>query len=146
MSYDLIFVPKSDDQSWEEALGAAEEDEVGDRPSPEIWASLLAATRQILGNEVSVAQDDTFYEVDDEATGVQLSYYAREAAITVPYWYRGERAMTIIRSVYQLAEAVEKLTGLPGFDPQLELPLPEAAARPDLAVQIFDEAAGSFTG
>ncbi|MEH0981393.1 hypothetical protein [Micromonospora sp. CPCC 205556] len=53
MSYDLIFVPRSDDLSWDDALEAAEEADSDERPSGEAWARLVAAARQVLG-EVSV--------------------------------------------------------------------------------------------
>ncbi|NMO52994.1 hypothetical protein HH310_17570 [Actinoplanes sp. TBRC 11911] len=143
MSYDLMFVPKSDDQSWDEALAAAEQDDNSGRPSPEVWASLVAAARQVLG-EVSVSDSESSYELDHSPTGIQLSYYAREADITVPYWYSGERARAIVSSIYQLASAVEKATGFPGYDPQVDLPVTEATDRPELAVDSFDQVAASF--
>lgn len=138
-----MFVPKSDDQSWEEALEAAEQDDNGGRPSPEVWANLLAAARQVLG-EVSVSENPDFYELDHEPTGIQLSYYPREADIAVPYWYSGERAKSIVSSIYQLASAVEKATGFPGYDPQVDLPVTEAITQPELAVDSFDQVAASF--
>ncbi|GIF77209.1 hypothetical protein [Asanoa siamensis] len=143
MSYDLTFLPKTDDQSWEEAMAAAEEAEDGDAPSAQVWAELLAAARQELG-EVEVFESEDSYELDHEPSGIQLSYYAGEAAISVPYWHRAERARAVVDSIYRLGAAVERLTGLRGFDPQLELPLTEAAARHDLAVETFDRVAASF--
>ncbi|MGC5022410.1 hypothetical protein [Micromonospora sp. DT47] len=146
MSYDLIFVPRSDDQSWEEALEAAEEaaeEDDDDLPSGEVWARLLAAARHVLG-EVSVFEGAYNYELTHESTGIQLSYYSREAGITVPYWYRAEGAKAIVKSIYQLGEAVEEVTGLPGFDPQLDLPLSDAVAQSELAARVFDEVAASF--
>jgi hypothetical protein len=143
MSYDLIFVPRSDDQSWEEALDAAEEAENDERPDAEAWARLVAAARQVLG-EVSVFDGTHNYELTHESTGIQVSYYADEAGITVPYWYRGEDARRIVTALHQLGEAVQAATGLPGYDPQLELPLSDAVARPELAVKAFDDVAASF--
>lgn len=84
MSYDLIFVPRSDDQSWEDALAAAEEADSDERPSGETWARLVVAARQVLG-EVSVCEGAHNYQLTHEPTGIQLSYYAKEAGITVPY-------------------------------------------------------------
>lgn len=46
--------------------------------------------------------------------------------------------------MYQLGEAVQAVTGLPGYDPQLELPLSDALAQPELAVGFFDEVAASL--
>ncbi|NYF56339.1 hypothetical protein [Micromonospora purpureochromogenes] len=145
----MIFVPKSDDQSWEAALEAAEEaaeeDDNDDLPSGEVWARLLAAARQVLG-EVSVFEGAYNYELTHESTGIQLSYYSREAGITVPYWYRAEGAKAIVKSVYQLGEVVEEVTGLPGFGPQPDLPLSSAVAQTELAVRAFDQVAASFAG
>jgi hypothetical protein len=143
MSYDLIFVPRRDDQSWEDALGAAEEADSDERPSGETWARLVVAARQVLG-EVSVFEGAHNYELTHESTGIQLSYYAKEAGITVPYWYRGEDAKAIVTAVYRLGEAVQAVTGLPGYDPQLDLPLSDAVTQPELAVRIFDHVATSF--
>ncbi|MEU2613933.1 hypothetical protein ABZ570_20455 [Micromonospora sp. NPDC007271] len=143
MSYDLIFVPRSDDQSWDDALDAAEEADSDERPSGEAWARLVAVARQVLG-EVSVFEGTHHYELTHEPTGIQVSYFAEEAGITVPYWYRGGAAQAIVKAMYQLGEAVQAVTGLPGYDPQLELPLSDAVAQPQLAVRIFDEVAASF--
>lgn len=143
MSYDLIFVPRSDDQSWDDALDAAEEADNDERPSSEAWARLVAAARQVLG-EVSVFEGAHNYELTHEPTGIQLSYYAEEAGITVPYWYRGGDARAVVTAMYQLGEAVQAVTGLPGYDPQLELPLSDAVAQPELAVRVFDDVAASF--
>ncbi|MFI5490518.1 hypothetical protein [Micromonospora echinaurantiaca] len=143
MSYDLIFVPLSDDQSWDDAVEAAEEADSDERPSGEAWARLVVAARQVLG-EVSVFEGAHNYELTHEPTGIQVSYYAAEAGITVPYWYRGGDAQAVVTAMYQLGEAVQAVTGLPGYDPQLELPLSDALARPELAVRVFDEAADSF--
>ncbi|MFG2102021.1 hypothetical protein ACGFJ5_15620 [Micromonospora echinaurantiaca] len=143
MSYDLIFVPRSDDQSWDDASEAAEEADSDERPSGEAWARLVAAARQVLG-EVSVFEGAHNYELTHEPTGIQVSYYAEEAGITVPYWYRGGDAQAIVTAMYRLGEAVQTVTGLPGYDPQLDLPLSDAVAQRELAVSVFDEVAASF--
>ncbi|CCH20479.1 hypothetical protein [Micromonospora lupini] len=143
MSYDLTFVPRSDDQSWDDALDAAEEADSDERPSGEAWARLVVAARQVLG-EVSVFEGAYNYELTHEKTGIQLSYYRQEAGITVPYWHRGGDARAVVAAMYQLGEAVQAVTGLPGYDPQLELPLSDALAQPELAVRVFDDVANSF--
>ncbi|MCI4063672.1 hypothetical protein MRQ36_14185 [Micromonospora sp. R77] len=143
MSYDLIFVPRRDDQSWDDALEAAEEADSDERPSGEAWARLVAAARQVLG-EVSVFEGAHNYELTHEPTGIQISYYPEEAAVTVPYWYRGEGARAVVTAMYQLGDAVQAVTGLPGYDPQLELSLSDAVAQAELAAGVFDEVAASF--
>ncbi|MEV0327918.1 hypothetical protein AB0H63_15950 [Micromonospora echinospora] len=144
MSYDLIFAPRNDDQSWDDTLNAAEEADSDERPSGEAWARLVAAARQVLG-EVSVFEGaHNYYELTHEPTGIQVSYHAEGAGITVPYWYRGGDARAVVTAIYQLGEAVQAVTGLPGYDPQLELPLSDALAQPELAVSVFDKVAASF--
>ncbi|MFF4894414.1 hypothetical protein [Micromonospora chersina] len=143
MSYDLIFVPRSDDQSWDDALEAAEGADTDERPGAETWARLVVAARQVLG-EVSLFEGAHNYELTHEPTGIQLSYYAEEAGIRVPYWYRGGDAQAIVTAMYRLGEAVQAVTGLPGYDPQLELPLSDAVAQPELAVRVFNDVAASF--
>lgn len=143
MSYDLIFMARSDDQSWEEALEAAEEAENDERPDAEAWARLVAGARRVLG-EVSVFEGTHNYELTHEPTGIQVSYFGDEAGITVPYWYRGDDARRIVTALHQLGEVVQAVTGLPGYDPQLELSLSDAVAQPALAVRVFDDVAASF--
>lgn len=143
MSYDLIFVPRGDDQSWEDALEAAEKADSDKRPSGETWTRMVAAVRQVLG-DVSVFEGAHNYELTHEPTGIQVSYFAGEAGITVPYWYRGGDARTVVTVMYRLGEAVQAVTGLPGYDPQLELPVSDAVAQPELAARVFDEVAASF--
>ncbi|WP_416900444.1 hypothetical protein [Micromonospora echinospora] len=143
MSYDLIFAPRSEDQSWDDALRAAEKADNDERPSGEVWALLVTAVREAFG-EVSVFEGAHHYELTHEASGIQLSYYAEEAGITVPYWYRGGDARAVVTAMYRLGEVVQLVTGLSGYDPQLELPLSDALAQRERAVSIFDKVAESF--
>ncbi|WP_432978938.1 hypothetical protein [Dactylosporangium sp. CA-233914] len=88
MSYDLAFLRKNDDQSWDQALEALEErvEENTDTGSPdaEAWAHIAAEAQQLLG-DVELHQNAKFFELDHEPTGIQLSLYGDEAAITAPY-------------------------------------------------------------
>ncbi|MBU2663755.1 ERO1 family protein [Actinoplanes bogorensis] len=143
MSYDLTFLIKEAWQSWEEALEALEDAEPDGLPDSQVWAGVLHHARAVLG-EVSEHRDDDYYELDHEPTGIQLTLFTGEAGITVPYWYKGEDARRIVRTIYQLGRIVEEQTGLSGYDGQVELPLAEAVNRPDLASAVFDQVAASF--
>ncbi|GAA4969084.1 hypothetical protein [Actinoplanes utahensis] len=149
MSYDLTFLVKSDGQSWEDALEALEEraeDEAGGgAPDGAAWERIVADARGLLG-EVALHAEDGFFELDHEATGIQVSLYDGEAAVTVPYWYAGERAEPVVRLIYQLGLSVERHTGLAGYDGQVGMSVADAAGRPELAVSIFDQTARSFAG
>jgi hypothetical protein len=147
MSYDLTFLRKNDDQSWDQALEALEErvEEDADTESPdaEAWAHIVAEVRQLLG-DVELHQNAQFFELDHEPTGIQLSLYGDEAGITVPYWYAGSGAAAIVGLIYQLGLIVERHTRLVGYDGQVGLAVVEAADQPQLAVSIFDQVAQSF--
>lgn len=143
MSYDLTFLRKGADQSWDEALRGVEDDASGDLPDGDVWAAIVVAAEQVIG-EVSAQTGGRFYELEHEPTGIQLGLYANGAAITAPYWYKGEQAETVVRAMYELSRIVEQHTGLTGYDVQTELSVKESAARPELAVTIFDQVAASF--
>jgi len=143
MSYDLEFLRKGADESWEEAFEAASDAGAGEAPDTQVRAALTGAVRELLG-EVTVHEGERYCELDHSPTGIQLNLYRHSAAITVPYWYSGTDAATIVGQIYALARIVEEHTGLIGYDPQTELAVTEAAAKPDLAVEIFDRTAASF--
>lgn len=152
MSYDLTFLPKTEDQTWDEALDASEQRVVASMRSgapsagydPEVWARLVAAAREELG-EIEVFEGDESAVVSHDS-GIQLSLYAHEAAMTVPYWYGGEEAEAVMARVFRLATVVERETGLQGYDSQLGLPLAEAAAELGLSRGTFDRVAEAMAG
>jgi hypothetical protein len=140
MSYDLIFLPKAADQSWEEALAAVEGDDGSVGASVEGWRGLLSAVRFLLG-EVTVAEGPGHYDLTHEPSGMRVSWFPQGAGISAPVGSRGEDARAVVAQLYQLGEVVAGETGLPGFDPQLGLPLVEAATVPDLAVEYLEKSA-----
>jgi len=142
MSYDLDFVRKTADQSWDDALDGTEEDTDGE-PDAQIWARIVSDARAILG-DVELHSGGDYFELDHEPTGIQLSLYANDAGITVPYWYAGQEAQEIVRTIYRLAAVIEEHTGLTGYDGQVGLPVAEVAERPELAAAGFDMVAASF--
>jgi hypothetical protein len=74
MSYDLVSVPRTDDESWDDALESAERDETTTPPNASASPRILTAGQQILG-EVSVFEGDENYELTHEATGIQVTYF-----------------------------------------------------------------------
>jgi hypothetical protein len=103
MSYDLMFLRKDDDQSWDEVLEEAEEweaeDGTGGPPDAAAWALIVTDARRILGAEVEEFRSAEAFELSHGPTGIQVSLYNAEAGITVPYWYKGADAMVIIELV-----------------------------------------------
>lgn len=144
MSFDLTFVRKSDDQSWEDALVAVDDFETDGAPDAGAWARIVDDARQILG-DIELHNGGDYFELDHEPTGIQLTLYADEAAINVPYWYSGAEAQEIVRTIYRLAAVIEEHTDFSGYDEQVDLPIAEAARRPELATGSFDMVAASFT-
>ena len=49
---------------------------------------------------------------------VQVSLYREEAAVTVPYWYDGDKAHAILIEMYAFAELLTRESGLTFYDPQ----------------------------
>lgn len=141
MSYDLVFLAKTPEQSWGEALEAAEErleheDEQGGLLDPAVWAGVLAGVREILGS-VDISVGDSFVQLVHEPTGISVMYSPDEVDVSVPYWTRGDAARQIVDVIYRLAAIVERETGLPGYDPQMDMPVADAAVDIDLVNQSF---------
>jgi hypothetical protein len=147
MSYDLTFLSKNDDQSWDQALQAmeerAQEDADTGSPDAEAWAHIVAEAQQLLG-DVELHESAQYFELDHEPSGIQLSLYGDAAGIAAPYWYTGSDAMAIVGLIYQLGLIVARHTRLVGYDGQVGLALAEAAGQPELAVSCFDQVAQSF--
>jgi hypothetical protein len=137
MSYDLEFLRKAAEESL--ATG----DDGAQALDADVRAAVTAAVRDILG-EITVHEGELYCELDHAPTGIQVNLYRHSAAITVPHRYSGAEATAIVRQIYDLGRIVEQHTGLIGYDPQTELPLAEAAARPTLAAEIFDRTAASI--
>ncbi|MEU6717506.1 hypothetical protein ABZ897_39085 [Nonomuraea sp. NPDC046802] len=108
----------------------------------------MAAAVKVVPSLVAAQADDGSGELNEEATGIQLTYDPDSASITVPFWYSGEAARDTIDRMYTLGRIVEDVTGMEGHDPQLGLPLTEALSNLDAAVAVFDQVADmlSYTG
>lgn len=104
----------------------------------------MDGTRALLG-DVDVFETDDAYELTHLPTGIQLTYTADGAGISVPYWYTGCRAEEMVRAIHRLGRMVETVTGLASYDPQLDASLSEAATRPDVSAGTFDEVIRNMT-
>lgn len=130
MSYDIFFVRRDPGQSFEDALDGVEESYEGGDPGPlteqdlELWDVVLPLARDILGAQVEVTQDDEeTRELTDPVTGVGLTLLEGEFEIHVPENRSGADDLDVMSTVYDLARAVEDVTGLEGYDPQLGEPV-----------------------
>lgn len=139
MSYDLIFARLAPGQTWDDYLEEDRDFEEDSELAPQAWQRIVARVREILPNAV-----DAGGELDDESTAIQVLCSADDASIQVPYWHEGAAARQVVTAMYQIAAIIEEETGLRGFDPQIEVPISDAAARIDDAVAVFDNIAASF--
>jgi len=126
VSYDIVFLQKSADQTWEEALEAIEvramEKEPWDSPASEAMRSEWNRIADLLlecNPGMSKFESTNSLELTDENTGLQVSLYASEADISVPYQHAGDTAQEIMALARKLALILEKETGLVGYDGQL---------------------------
>jgi hypothetical protein len=132
VSYDIYFVRRDPGQSFEDALDQIEESFQGD-PGPlsdvdrEQWETILPLARRILG-DVEVFDDEATRELTHPATGIELAVFNGEVALRVPFGDFGEGSVEVMGKVYELARAIERATGLEGYDPQLEEPVTDQPA------------------
>jgi hypothetical protein len=129
VSYDIYFVRRDPGQSFEAALDATEESFEGD-PGPlsevelEQWDEVLPVAREVLG-DVDEFGDETTRELSDPKTGIQLALFNGEITIHIPFGDNGDKSVDVMARVYDLARAVERVTGLEGYDPQMQEPVSE---------------------
>jgi hypothetical protein len=127
MSYDILFDP-------------AEEAEP--RPLDQrAWEQIVTGARAIFGDDITANAADGSYELVDGPTAIQLTCDDDPPMITVPYWFTGADAESVLAQMYELGRLVETATGLIGYDPQVGLPLAEAASEINQGVASFDRAA-----
>ena len=137
MSYDIYFVRRDPGQSFEDALDAIEES-FEDDPGPlspiefELWDEVLPAARAVLG-DVEEFSDEMTRELSDRDTGIQLSLFNGEIAIHVPIADGDEGGEVLMARVHDLARAVERATGLEGYDPQVGAPVSDQPAAATVA-------------
>lgn len=124
MSYDILFVPRRPDQAWQEALDAAEGTDVltvaiGPERR-EQWARIVTSLRRRLGEVEESVADDTL-EATHVASGLQVSLFPDEAALTFPYWERPD-VPAFHDQVVDVVGLVESETGLSAWDAQSDAP------------------------
>jgi hypothetical protein len=129
MSYDIFFVRRDPGQTFEDALDELEESFENGDPGEltdvdlERWDALVPLVREILG-EVSIDDaDEETRELTAIASGVELTMIRGEIAIRVPDDRAPTDDLELMSAIYDLARAVEDVTGLEGYDPQLDEPV-----------------------
>lgn len=59
-------------------------------------------------------------ELNDDATGLQVTLYDESADVTLPYWHEGEAAARAFERMFRCAEVLAGAGGFAVFDPQLD--------------------------
>lgn len=119
MSYEVIFLPKNDDQSWDEALEKCEE--AASTPLDENRRAVYLRIAEQAGSlflRPEIGSTDEHVELVDEETGVQLHLSTSEVTLAVPYWLDGEKAERVLERLRDIARIVERETGWRGYDTQ----------------------------
>jgi hypothetical protein len=145
MSYDILFLRREPGQSWEDAMEALEGQAGNDgaAPRPDGWGQVVAGMREVLG-DVSVTDGPPEWEIDDPETAIQVTCYAGEWSVTVPYWWEGARAEAIAGYLRAIAGIVHRVTGLDAYDPQVEEDVMSGEWTPEKAAAVFSQVADSF--
>jgi hypothetical protein len=130
MSYDIYFVRRDPGQTFEDALdeleGTFQDGDPGELTDVDIehWEELLPRAREILGDHIEIDdEDDSSHQLTDPDTGVELTLIRGEIEIHVPDHRRVQDDLELMSAVYDLARAVEDVTGMEGYDPQLGEPV-----------------------
>ncbi len=134
MSYDIFFVRRDPGQTFEDALDSLEDSYEGGDPGPlteedlELWDAVRPRAVEILGPGAEMTQDDDeTRELTDPVTGIGLTFFQGEFEIHVPDNRAGSDDLALMGTVYELARAVEQVTGLEGYDPQLGEPVSDTS-------------------
>ena len=129
MSYDIFFVRRDPGQTFEDALDDLEGSFEGGDPGEltdvdlEHWDAILPLAQEILGEVEVDDEDEETRELTALASGVELTMIQGEIAIRVPDERSPGDDLELMQAVYDLAHAVEDVTGLEGYDPQLGEPV-----------------------
>lgn len=129
MSYDIYFVRRDPGQTFEDALDDLESSFENGDPGEltdvdlEHWEALLPQAREILGDIEVDESDEETRELTATASGIELRLITGEVEIHVPERHIAGDDVGLMSTVYELARAVEDVTGLEGFDPQLGEPV-----------------------
>ena len=134
MSYDVTFIPKRADQTWDDALRANEARVVADgepRPLDDETRSRYERIMErirLLEPALERSEGPEFFQLADEETGIQVSLYATEAGISSPYWHDDGSAEAVISRMRAIAVIIEDETGWQGYDPQVDARFVDADA------------------
>lgn len=143
MSFDLYFLTREAGQSWEDAMEALEENAEIESPLDDatlaMWERVKAGLTDVLPSAEEFVSARS-RELTHDATGIQVSIFSSELALTAPYWYTGPGAQRVVAILRAAAVSIEEATGLTAYDPQADAPF--LGDGEHSAVLIFEHAHG----
>ena len=123
MSYDLDAFPLPPGRSAQEFVESSDREEHADDETPPNAEERAAMERAA----VALLEIDRFAErFEDEETieitseSVQVTNFAREAGISVPYWFEGDEADAALERAFAYARVLAEMLGYTVWDPQTE--------------------------
>jgi hypothetical protein len=125
MSYDFILLHREPGQSWDEVLEANEQlaTDGAHRPlssSTRVRLEGIADRLQAHDPELERFTSEHCIELDrPDDSGILVSLFEDELAVTVPYWHMGQAARTVMQVVWSYLAIVEQERGWETYDPQL---------------------------
>jgi hypothetical protein len=121
MSYDLDGFPLPPGRTAQEFIESGDREALADddsNPTPEQRAAMERTAAALMEIDPSVErfEDDEAIELTGEA--IQVSLFAREAGITIPYWFEGDEADAVLARAHAYARVIADTLGYTIFDPQ----------------------------
>ncbi len=121
MSFDLYFLRRPENGSWDDAIAALAALAVAEPPvtsaDRERWSQVERRLSHVVPG-LDGYDGDRFRELTDEATGLQVFFSPGDITLSVPYWYEGDDADRVMDLLRRVARAIEEETGLTAYDPQ----------------------------
>jgi hypothetical protein len=82
--------------------------------SPEYLAELRGVSRE----EAEGYFRDIEIDAGEHGNGIQISLFADEADVSVPYWHTGQTAEAVFAEIWQYIQVIEQETGFKTYDSQ----------------------------
>ncbi|NAS22127.1 hypothetical protein GT755_10575 [Herbidospora sp. NEAU-GS84] len=111
MSYGISFLRREPGQTWHDAYEALEE-KAPETVDYAVWSTVAVAVRDVLG---VVSEDLLNCEVTQLSSGLMVTCYLGRWSVTLPCPPTDE----ITTPLREVAEIVERATGLTAYDPRL---------------------------
>lgn len=128
LSYDIdFFYAVEGADPYDSYLASLEREDGENAPLTVSAENREAAMRLVRGNPnlecVEEASGSLTVQHRDfgNSNGIQLSFFASSAGLTVPYWHRGDAAVMMLQEVWEYMGLLKEQSGLLAYDPQIDV-------------------------